>query len=157
VIAATLVASALPLTASAGVTIGGNIGSARTNGGDFQGNDTGWKVDIGSSYREIIGGQIGFVNFGQLGGNGPDAQAWAPALTLGVPIGIAKAYAKGGVAFAEERHSSLREDSKNNDPFWGVGLSFGMTKGLGFRAEYERYTLTHEKVDMAQAGLEFKF
>jgi hypothetical protein len=160
VLTATLLLATLPLAATAGgVTIGGNVGSARVNEGDFQGNDTGWKVTIGSNYREVIGGEIGFVNFGTLGGsnNGPDAQAWAPALTLGVPVGLARLYAKGGVAFAEERHSSLREDSKNNDPFYGAGIGIGITQHLGFRAEYERYKLTQEKVDMAMAGLEFRF
>jgi hypothetical protein len=158
VIAATVVATTLPLAAAAaGVTVGGNIGSARTNGGDFEGNDTSWKVDIGSSYKEIIGGQVGYVNFGRLGGDGPEVDAWAPALTIGAPLGIAKVYAKGGVAFAESKGTSLRDDSKNEDPFYGVGVGFGMTKGLGFRAEYERYTLEQEDIDLAQAGLELKF
>lgn len=148
----------LPAVASAGgVTIGGNLGSARVNQGDFEGSDTGWKVSIGSSYREIIGGELGFVNFGQLGGHGPDAQAWAPAVSLGVPMGAARLYAKGGAAFAEVKGTSLREDSRNTDPFYGVGLSVAMAEHLGFRAEYERYTLEREKVDMAMAGLEFRF
>jgi OmpA-OmpF porin, OOP family len=158
VIAAALIAGTLPLAAAAaGVTIGGNVGSARTNGGDFDGSDTGWKVDIGSSYKEVIGGQVGYVNFGKLGGDGPEVDAWAPALTLGAPIGNARLYAKGGYAFAEESGTSVRDDAKHDDPFYGVGLSFGMTRGLGFRAEYERYTLSHEDIDMAQAGLELKF
>jgi OmpA-OmpF porin, OOP family len=157
VVTAAVLGALVPLTAAAGVTIGANVGSARVNEGDFEGSDTGWKAHIGSSYREIIGGEVGFVNFGKLGGDGPDAQAWAPALTIGVPVGLANLYAKGGVAFAEVEGSSLREEYSSEDPFYGVGLRIGQQQGLAFRAEYERYEFEQEDVDMAQAGLELRF
>lgn len=158
VMTATLLCAALPLAAQAdGVTLGANLGSARANGGDFEGSDTGWKITLGSSYREVIGGEIGFVDFGRLGGNGPDAQAWAADVTAGIPVGLARFYAKGGVAFAEVKGTSVQEDSRNNDPFYGVGLSIGMSEHLGFRAEYERYKIRNDNLDMAQAGLEFRF
>ena len=158
VLTAALLCTALPLAARAdGVTLGANLGSARANGGDFEGSDTGWKITLGSSYREVIGGEIGFVNFGQLGGNGPDAQAWAADVTAGIPVGLARIYAKGGVAFAEVKGTSLQEDSRNNDPFYGVGLRIGMSERVGFRAEYERYKIRNDNLDMAQAGLEFRF
>jgi hypothetical protein len=98
------------------------------------------------------------VNFGKLGGgNGPRAEAWAPAVTIGVPLGIARLYGKGGVAFADVEGSAVTEEYKNEDPFFGVGLRIGMSPGLGFRAEYERYQFENEDVDMAQAGLELNF
>jgi len=155
--AAVMVAALLPTTAAAEVTLGANLGSARVNGGDFDGSDTGWKVHIGSSFQEFIGGEIGFVDFGRLGGDGPKAQAWTPAVTLGIPLGMARVYGKGGVAFAEVEGSSLREEYKNEDPFFGVGLRFGVSPGLGFRAEYERYRFENDDIDMAQAGLELSF
>ena len=155
--AAVLIALALPTAASA-ASFGANIGSSRTNGGDFEGSDTGWKVHIGSSIYSFIGGEIGYVDFGRLGGgNGPRADAWAPAITLGVPLGVGQIYGKGGVAFADVQGSTIREEYKNEDPFYGVGLRFGVSPGLGFRAEYERYSFDNEDVDMAQAGLELNF
>ena len=62
----------------------------------------------------------------------------------------------------KQRNSELEEELpldryKNEDPFFGVGLRFGMTPGLGFRAEYERYQFENEDIDMAQAGLELNF
>jgi hypothetical protein len=153
-------AAALTLTpgpAPAEVTLGANFGSARTDGGDFEGSDTGWKVHLGSSFQQFIGGEIGYIDFGNLGGDGPRANAWTPAITVGVPLGLARIYGKGGVAFADVEGDSLREEYRNEEPFYGVGLRLGVSPGLGFRAEYERYSFDNEDVDMAQAGLEFNF
>jgi hypothetical protein len=152
----------VPLTAAAGVTLGANIGSARVNEGDFEGDNTGWKVHAGSSFGEIIGGEIGYVDFGpyRLDPNSAeesDADALTGALTLGFPVGLASIYAKGGVAATELEGSSVREETKDTDPFYGVGLRIGMTPGLGFRAEYERYEFQNFDLDMAMAGLEFRF
>ena len=154
---AVLAATALPRGAAADATVGANLGSARTNGGDFEGSDTGWKLHVGSSFSEFIGGEIGYVDFGHLGGNGPQARAWTPAVMLSVPVGTARAYGKFGVAFADVEGSALQDEYRNEDPFWGVGLRFGVSPGLGFRAEYERYTVGNDDVDMAQAGIELRF
>lgn len=155
---ATMLAAAAPLTASAaGFTLGANVGSASVNGSDFEGDDTGWKAHIGSSFGEIIGAEVGYIDFGKYGVEGTGANAWAPAVTLGAPIGLAKLYGKAGVAFGDFEGSSVREESKSTDPFWGAGLRIGMPRGLGFRAEYERYSFDRADVDMAMAGLEFNF
>jgi opacity protein-like surface antigen len=161
VIAATVIVATLPLAAAAGVTLGANLGSARMNQSDFEGDDTGWKVHAGSNFGEIIGGEIGYVDFGkyQLAPNEQDsgADAWTAAVTVGVPIGLASVYGKAGAAATAVEGSSVREESKSTDPFYGVGLRIGMTPGLGFRAEYERYQFDNFDIDMAQAGLEFRF
>jgi len=152
-----LAAAALPRSAAADATVGANLGSARTNGGDFDGSDTGWKLHIGSTFSEFIGGEIGYVSFGKLGGDGPEARAWTPAVMLSVPVGSARAYGKFGVAFADVEGSALRDEYRNEDPFYGMGLRFGLSPGLGFRVEYERYTIGNDDLDMAQAGLELRF
>ena len=165
VVAATLFAATLPLAAAAdGINLGASVGSARENQGDFEGSDTGWKVHVGGAFSQIIGGEIGYVDFGHLGGSnaGPRARAWAPAVTVGAPLGMVNLYAKGGVAFADIEGSSVREEYKNNDPFWGVGMRVSLNPanpnaGLGLRAEYERYQFDHDEIDMAQAGVELLF
>lgn len=154
---AVLAAAALPRSAAADATVGANLGSARANGGDFEGSDTGWKLHIGSSFSQFIGGEIGYVNFGNLGGDGPRANAWTPAVMVSVPVGVARAYGKVGVAFADVEGNAIQDEYQNEDPFWGVGLRFGVSPGLGFRAEYERYTVGNDDVDMAQAGIELRF
>lgn len=164
VLAATMIAAALPLAAAAeGISLGANVGSARVNQGDFEGDDTGWKAHFGGSFTQIIGGEIGYVDFGHLGGNnGPRANAWTPAITVGLPLGMVNLYAKGGVAFADVEGSSVREEYKNNDPFYGVGMRVSLNpanrnSGLGLRAEYERYQFDREDIDMMQAGIELLF
>lgn len=156
-IAATVIMATLPLAAAAEVTLGANVGSARINEGDFEGSDTGWKVHVGTSFREILGGELGYVDFGKYGVEGSGAKAFTPAITLGAPIGAMKLYAKGGVAFADIEGSSVREEYNSEDPFYGVGMRVGITRGLGFRAEYERYQFDSADLDMAQAGIEFNF
>lgn len=155
--AALMAAAALPQVAAAEVTLGANLGSARVNDGNFEGSDTGWKIHLGSSFQQFIGGEIGYINFGNLGGDGPKAEAWTPAVTAGIPIGLGRIYAKGGIAFLDAEGTTLSEEYKENDPFFGVGLRVGLSPGLGFRAEYERYRFDTEDIDVAQAGLELNF
>jgi hypothetical protein len=157
VLAASLVVAAVPMTAAAGVTLGANMGSARVNDGDFESDDTGWKAHIGGNVSDIIGAEIGYIDFGKHGVEGTGADAWAPALTLGVPVGLARLYAKGGVAFGEFEGTSIREEYKSEDPFYGAGLRIGMNQGLGFRLEYERYQFDRADVDVAMAGLDLSF
>jgi hypothetical protein len=72
-------------------------------------------------------------------------------------VGMARLYGKAGVAFFDVEGTAISEEYSDEDPFFGIGLRFGMTPGLGFRAEYERYQFDSEDVDMAQAGLELNF
>ena len=157
VLTAVIAAALLPRTAAAELTFGANLGSSRVNGGDFEGSDTGYKVHLGAR-AAFLGAEIGYVDFGSLGGgNGPKAEAWAPALTLGVPLGMARLYGKGGVAFPDVEGAAIPEEYSDENPFYGIGLRFGVSPGLGFRAEYERYQIGDEDLDMAQAGLELNF
>lgn len=159
VIAATVVAATLPLAAAADVTIGANLGSARLNAGDFEGDDTGWKAHAGVSFNEIIGAEVGYIDFGKYGVENRGANAITPAITLGVPLGITNIYAKGGWAFADIEGLSVEEEaeSENQDPFYGAGIRVGMNRGLGLRVEYERYQFDRADIDVAMAGLELSF
>ena len=157
VLVAVTAAVLVPGTAAADVTLGANLGSARANGGDFDGSDNGWKLHLGSGFNQFIGGEIGYINFGNLGGNGPEARAWTPAVTVGIPLGQARLYGKGGVSFADVEGSALSDEYQDEEPFFGIGLRSGLTPGLGFRIEYERYTVGSDDIDVAQAGIEFNF
>ena len=149
---------AAPAAALADTAIGGSVGSARVNEGDFEGSDTGWKAFIGS-YGALFGGEIAYVNFGELGGgpNPPEAKAWAPSLSLGVPLGLARIYGKLGVAFPEIEGAAVEDEFEQEEAFYGVGMRVGAPAGLGFRLEYERFDFGGNDVDLASAGLEFRF
>jgi hypothetical protein len=159
VIAATVIAATLPIVAAADVTLGANVGSARLNEGDFEGDDTGWKVHAGLSFNEIVGAELGYVDFGKYGVENRGANAITPALTLGVPVGMLNLYAKGGYAFADIEGANAQEEnrSSNRDPFYGAGVRVGMNRGLGLRVEYERYAFDNADIDLAMAGLELSF
>ena len=157
VVAALACAAALPLTASADVFIGGNAANSRINEATFDGHDTGWKAFAGANLYKMLGAEIGYIDFGNYTVENTGANAWTPALTVGAPIGPANLYAKGGYAFADFKGTSFRQESKDHDPFWGVGVRFGMSRGLGLRAEYERYRFNTADVDVGMAGLEFRF
>jgi hypothetical protein len=161
-IAAAVCAASVPLNAHAGAAAGGSIGSARLNGGDFEGSDFGWKGYVGS-YGRILGGEVAYVNFGKLGGHdaAPEAQAYDAALLVGGPVGMAKLYGKAGVAFLDVEGYSVEQEVHDSERdtrfFYGAGVRLGGDRGLGARLEYERFRLASQDEDMASAGLEFRF
>lgn len=146
----------------AGGAAGGSLGSSRVNSGDFDGDDLGWKAFIGG-YGEVIGLEVGYVDFGNLGGgDGPEASAWTPALLVGIPLGVVQIYGKVGQAFYEvDRYSfgpfGSRPEVDGDETFYGVGVRAGPAAGLGFRVEYERFELERNDVDLISAGLELRF
>jgi hypothetical protein len=154
---AAAIAAGLPLVAAADVSIGANAVSSRINEGDFDGRETGWKGYAGASLYKALGVEVGYIDYGRYGVEGTSADAWTPAVTLGIPVGPVNFYGKGGVAFAEFEGTSVRQESKNNDPFFGVGFRVGMNRGLGLRVEYERYRFDTADVDVGMAGLELRF
>jgi len=50
---------------------------------------------------------------------------------------------------------SLSDDG--TDPFYGLGLTYQITKEFGARVEFERYEFDEEDVDYTSAGLTFSF
>lgn len=144
--------------AMAGPSVGGSVSTARVNQGDFDGSDTGWKVFAGTSFTEVIGGEFGYVDFGNLGGDGPAARSWSLAATLGFPFDWAMPYGKAGISFADVEGSAVREEYRSEEPFFGVGLRFGpRDSAVGLRMEYERFDLDRDDIDLLSAGLELRF
>ena len=163
------IAAAVLLTMMAGTAaaaekggyLGASYGRASFDNDDFDGSDDGYKIAAGG-YAGIIGGEVGYVNFGNLGGNsdGPDAKAWTLAVTAGIPLGeIARVYGKVGYAFAEVDGQSVTEeiDDDKDNLFYGAGVTFPIASNFALKAEYERYEVGNSDLDMASAGLEFRF
>lgn len=163
-IAAAVILATMAGTAAAaekGGYLGASYGRASFDHDDFDGSDDGYKI-VAGGYAGIIGGEVGYVNFGNLGGDsdGPDADAWTLALTAGIPLGeIARIYGKVGYAFAEVDGQSVTEeiDDDKDNLFYGAGLTFPIAQNFALKAEYERYEVGHGDLDMASAGVEFRF
>ena len=145
-----------PVAARAESAIGGSYAKARQNGGPFDGMGTGYKIFVGS-YNTSFGGEFAFIDFGKLGGDGPRAQAWASALTLGFPISMVTPYGKVGLAFSRVKGTSFTEEAKHYRAYYGLGLRLGGVQGLGLRVEYERYRLDSDHLDLISAGLEYRY
>ena len=90
-LAAVAAAMLLPSVAAADASLGANFGSARVNGGDFEGSDTGYKLHFGLN-GPLLGAEFGYVNFGQFGGNAANVfpLPGSPAIQRGVVLAAAR-------------------------------------------------------------------
>lgn len=148
----TLVSSA----AQADTFIGGSYARVRQSEGPFEGSNNGYKFYTGA-YNRTAGLEGGWVNFGHLGGNGPHADAWTSALLLGFPIAFVTAFGKAGLAVTHVGATPTTPDARKYRFYYGGGVRFGGETGFGLRAEYERYRLDSDQVNLLSAGLEFRF
>lgn len=172
--AAVLASAAAPLSAfaadtpvasrSGSFTIGGSVGSARADGGGFDSDDTGWKFFMGTTFKDVIGLEAQYMDFGGLEGStalGPvsnDAEAYTAAISAGVPLSWATPFAKVGYAFQDVEGESANDELDDDEVFYGVGLRFGpWTTNLAMRLEYERFEFGQTDVDLASLGLGFRF
>lgn len=172
ILAAAIVAAVLaPLAAQAqtsvanrggSFTVGGSIGSVRANGGDFDGSDTGWKVFLGTTIKDVIGLEAQYLDFGDLTRTGlpssAQAHAFTAAVSAGIPLPWATPFAKLGYAFQDVEGESANNELKDDEVFYGVGLRFGpWTTHLALRIEYERFKFGNTDLDLASLGLGFRF
>jgi len=148
----TLVSSA----ARADNFVGGSYVRVRQSGGPFDGSNNGYKLFAGA-YNRTAGLEGGWVNFGHLGGSGPHADAWTSALLLGFPISSVNVFGKAGLAVSRVGATESTQEAKHYRFFWGGGVRLGGEKGFGLRAEFERYRLDSDHVDLLSAGLEYRF
>lgn len=137
--------------------LGGSYARVRQNGGPFDGSNNGYKL-FGGAYNRTAGLEGGWINFGHLGGgSGPHADAWTSALLLGFPISSFAAFGKAGLAVTRVGATPTTGEAKKYRFYYGGGVRFGGDKGFGVRAEYERFRLDSDHVDLLSAGLEYRF
>jgi opacity protein-like surface antigen len=133
-------------------------------------NDTAWKVYAGSGVNDVLGVELGYVDFGKINVNGGDTKAWAGTLSLtaGVPIGDRfKLFAKGGGLYGEtDVHASpssiFDTGHKNGWGYtYGVGAALGITRTVQIRLDWDRHNMDFvggsKDVDMYSAGVQLRF
>jgi hypothetical protein len=156
---AAILAAAAPLAESAESAVGGSY-LWRTNetGGPFEGSGSGgYKIFLGT-YRSTAGAEIAFINFGKIGGgDGPHAQAWASGMNLGIPIWKLQTYVKAGLARSRVSGTAITEESNHYRLYYGGGVRMGQQKGFGLRAEYERFKLDSDTLEVFSGGVEYLF
>lgn len=152
--------------------IGGGIGYYRlednnflTSNNDFRDNRTAWKIYAGGNFNEIFGMELSYVDFGDAEDSGFTiaADGYTVAATVGTPAsGNFRWYGKIGQMFWETEYGSENSvlgsnEFDGNDTFYGVGMRYAMTEGLGLRVEYERYKLGELDLDMPSVSLHVAF
>jgi opacity protein-like surface antigen len=136
---------------------------------DCQTHDTGYKIYTGTRLRDIVGFELGYLNFGDLGRNDGSQRAVAAdlSLVLNAPIDkYASVFAKGGGNYG---WTYTRSDlplvatgaDRGFDWGFGGGVNINLTQNVALRGEWERHRLPFvggsQNVDLWTAGIQYKF
>ncbi len=160
-------ALALPNAAWAEVYLGGGYGMTESTDIDDLGvgddTDEGWKGFLGAGVGRVFSWEVGYVDLGQLGGQGflpmLEVKGWTADLLLGLPIGNLTLFGKAGGFRAETEFGPFEDE--NWELKYGAGVGFNITRNLGLRFEWERYELSDipilgdTDIEMASASLIF--
>lgn len=147
--------------------LGAGYGATKNRGiGYGDDTDRGWKGFVGAKAANIIGWEVGYTDLGQFGLDVPGkmrVKGWTGDLLLGLPVGdVFRLFARGGAFYSDVNYLTRSEKAWDYD--YGAGVDIGITKGVGLRAEWQRYqinnndaTLKNTAVDMASASLLVQF
>lgn len=154
----------------AGLYIGGSIGEATNESGEFKASDTAFKLTAGYAFNDYLGLELAYVdagtqtdNVGSVEIQNESTGVIASAL-LRMPLGEKFALlGKLGYAFYEAdataRQGNLvaRERDEDEDLAYGVGLELAIWRGLKLRAEYEAVDVSDADFHIVSAGAVYKF
>lgn len=140
-----------------GLYFGGHYGRFSNDSDDFDENNDFYDVVIGGLITPYFGIEGGYSDFGKLKGDFAEADltgyslAGLIRLPIGNSVGI---YAKGGQFWwrsdinVEALGQRYATDIKGNEPFYGVGMDFFITRNFSVDVEYLRY-----QVDLSDSSL----
>lgn len=172
-VVALLLGASFALSAPASAADAGNFyigaGAGPTKNRDIgYGDDTdkGWKAFVGAKAANIIGWEVGYTDLGQFGSDFPGkmkVKGWTGDLLIGLPVAdVFRVFARGGAFYSDVNYLTRSEKAWDYD--YGAGVEVGITKGVGLRAEWQRYqinnndaVLKNTAVDMASASLLVQF
>jgi opacity protein-like surface antigen len=136
---------------------------------DCETHATGYKIYAGTRLRDIVGFELGYLNFGDLNRSDGSQRATAAdlSLVLNAPIGkYASVFAKGGGNYG---WTYTRSDlpllatgaDRGFDWGYGGGAAINVTQNWALRGEWERHRLPFvggsQNVDLWTAGIQYKF
>jgi hypothetical protein len=162
---------ALPaVAADNGIYVGASIGQANTEAdfaiGDFDEDETGYKVYAGIRPLDLLAFEVAYVDFGSPSTSIGPVQANADVkgaaafglLYLPLPVPVVDLYGKAGFARLDTEidSGSFRMDRSDTDFAWGIGgqLNFG---SVSVRAEYEQFQTDAGDPDMISIGVTWTF
>jgi opacity protein-like surface antigen len=129
--------------------------------------DTVWKIYGGGRFNNILGGEIGLMDFGKFerGGGTTKAQGFDVALTAGLPIGEnSSVFLKGGTAYTRTDVSGVGlTTGKENGwgPRYGIGAQAAFTRNWAVRLDMDRYRIqvpgAKTNLDTFTVGAQYTF
>jgi opacity protein-like surface antigen len=155
--------------------IGANLGRPEIDGrctAGFACDDAniGGKIYTGGSWNEILGAELGYINFGTSDRNGGEVSAQGANFSLvgNIPIvDVFNVFAKVGVTYAWTETTAAAITgvrTGDEDDFglsYGAGIGFDLTNNFEVVAEWERHKLRfvggRENADLVSLGVKYKF
>lgn len=172
---------ALASEMESGLTLGIDAGQAEARNAcdnvvNCSSDDTTVRVSLGWKFTPMIGLEAGYSSFGTVFearnntfAANQDANAWTLSVLGTLPVadrfGL---YGRVGAARFDNDNSGLVQgvpvdDNNKTKPYFGAGVSFGLTDNFALRAEYQRYMDlanlggVKDDVDAWSGGLVFTF
>jgi OmpA-OmpF porin, OOP family len=153
-----------------GFYVGGSIGEATNELGDFKGSAAAFKLSGGYSFNEYFGAEVAYVDSGTQDDTlGPvelenESTGVIASAVLRLPLGEPCAvFGKIGYAFYDSEGTARlgnlieRERDSDEDLAYGIGIEFAMGGGLQLRAEYEAVDVSDGDFQIVSAGAVYKF
>jgi OOP family OmpA-OmpF porin len=142
--------------ALSGAYVGGSLGQSKFKtdcpaGATCDTTDTAWRLFAGYQLHPIVAAELGYANLGsaKFSGGGDsatvDASAWDLSAVLSAPLVRQLALlARFGMFHSKLETSGsagIQTGDKTDTGFtFGIGLGFDVTRNLGLRAEWQRYS-----------------
>lgn len=140
---------------------GAGAGWLSLDDGALDEDDWGFKLFGGARVGPYLGGELGYVNFGEVEDAG--AAFEADGLTAAVqgywpvqnlPL---QPFAEAGALFWEADTTGIAGDDDGTDFFWGLGADFNIQREFGVRVAWDRYQLDEVDADLLSASAIWNF
>lgn len=153
-----------------GFYLGGSIGEATNELGEFKGSDTAFKLSGGYAFNQYFGVEVAYVDTGTqedtvgLVEIENESSGVIASALLRLPFGETFAvFGKIGYAFYDSEATArlgdltARESDSDEDLAYGVGIQFALGGGLELRAEYEAVDVSEGDFQIVSAGAVYEF
>jgi len=152
---------------------GGSVGRSYWDidciGNTCDDHGTGFKLQAGGSFNEVVGLELGYVHLGhaKTAAGERKAQGATFVATLGVPIADRfRIFAKGGGIYSWTSVTGSAPgystgDENGVDWTWGAGATANLTQNWQLRLDWDRYRMDfaggRSDVDLLSVGVQYRF
>jgi opacity protein-like surface antigen len=153
-----------------GFYVGGSLGQATNESGEFKGSDFAFKLSGGYAFNRYLGLEVAYIDAGTqddtigLVDVETESSGVITSALFRLPFGETFAlFGKVGYVFYDSettaRVDSVSEHDSNSDEdlTYGIGLDVAVSGGLKFRAEYEAVDVSDGDFRIVSAGVVYKF